>query len=276
MILVTGATGNVGSEVVAALVAAGVPVRALTRDDPPVRALPGVEYVKGDLNAPKTLESALDGTRKLFLLPGYAGTADLLAEAGRAGVEHVVLLSGPSAGSGDVSNAVTRFMVESETAVRACGLAWTIVRPSGFMSNTFQWIPQLQAGDVVRVPFAAVPIASIDPSDIAAVAVAALLEGDHEGVIHRATGPQPLLPAERLHVLGAELGRDLRLEAQPDDEARAEMLRTTPVEYVDAFFDFFATGSLNDSAVNSTVQDVTGHPPRTFSQWAAAHVEAFR
>ncbi|MWA01161.1 NAD(P)H-binding protein [Actinomadura sp. LD22] len=94
----------------------------------------------------KTLAPALADVRGLFLLPGYEGMAELLAEAGRAGVEHVVLLSGSSAESGDMTNAVTRYMIESEDAVRASGLAWTIVRPSGFMSNTFEWTRSSRPG----------------------------------------------------------------------------------------------------------------------------------
>ncbi|HEU5030268.1 MAG TPA: NAD(P)H-binding protein [Spirillospora sp.] len=275
MFLVTGGTGNVGREVAAALAAAGEPVRALTRGAAPADGPDGVEYVTGDLNKPETLAPALEGVRGLFLLPGYEGMAELLAEAGRAGVEHVVLLSGSSAESGDLSNAVSRYMIESEDAVRASGLAWTIVRPSGFMSNTFEWIPQLKAGDVVRAPFAGVPIAVIDPADIGAVAAAALLRDDQRGRVLRVTGPEPLRPADRLRILGGVLGRDLRLDAQPDDEARAEMLQNMPERYVDAFFDFYVAGSLDESVVTTTVRDVTGRPPRTFEQWAAAHAASF-
>ncbi|MDL4817896.1 NAD(P)H-binding protein [Actinomadura opuntiae] len=275
MILVTGATGNVGREAAAALAAAGEPVRALVRGGAPADALDGVEYVTGDLNKPETLAPALRDVRGLFLLPGYEGTADLLAEAGRAGVEHVVLLSGSSAESGDMSNAVSRYMIESETAVRESGLAWTIVRPSGFMSNTFEWIPQLKAGDVVRAPFAGVPIAVIDPADIGAVVAASLLRDGHRGRVHRVTGPEPLRPADRLRILGEVLGRDLRLESVPDDEARAEMLQNMPEKYVDAFFDFYVAGSLDESVVTTTVRDVTGRDTRTFAQWATAHAASF-
>ncbi|MBD2898013.1 NAD(P)H azoreductase [Actinomadura sp. RB99] len=275
MFLVTGGTGNVGREVAAALAAAGEPVRALTRGGAPADAPDCVEYVTGDLNEPETLVPALRGVRGLFLLPGYDGTADLLAEAGRAGVEHVVLLSGSSVESGDTTNAVSRYMIESEVAVRDSGLAWTLVRPNGFMSNTFEWIPQLKAGDVVRAPFADVPIAVIDPADIGAVAATALLRDEYRGQVLRVTGPEPLRPADRLRILGGVLGRDLRLDALPDDEARKEMLQNMPEKYVDAFFDFYVAGSLDESVVTTTVRDVTGRPPRTFEQWAAAHAASF-
>ncbi|WP_396445580.1 SDR family NAD(P)-dependent oxidoreductase [Actinomadura sp.] len=96
-----------------------------------------------------------------------------------------------------------------------------------------------------------------------------------EGRTYYPTGPESLLPAEQVAVLADVLGRDLRFEAQPDDEARAEMSEQMPVEYVDAFFDFYVNGSLDESVVRSTVQDVTGAPPRTFRQWAEAHAADF-
>lgn len=276
MILVSGATGNVGAELVRALVAAGEPVRALTRDPGRIASRSGVEYVAGDLNTPESVAPALDGVRGLFLLPGYPGTAQLLADARRVGVERVVLLSGGSAGSGDLGNAVTRYMVESEDAVRASGLAWTFLRPSAFMSNALRWVPQLAAGDVVRVPFAGVKAAEVDPYDVAAVAARALLGDGHQGRIYWPTGPEALTPADRLRVLGTVLGRQLHLRALSDDEARADMLATTPVEYVDAFFDFYVKGTLDESVVRPTVREVTGVTPRTFHQWAVAHAAMFR
>src|SRR5437667_8009621 len=110
MILVTGATGNVGAEVVNALVAAGEPVRALSRGTETAAPLAGVERVAGDLNKPESLTAALAGVRAVFLLSGYQDMPGLLAEIRTAGVQRVVLLSGGSAGSGDLSNAVSRYM----------------------------------------------------------------------------------------------------------------------------------------------------------------------
>ncbi|MFI0406099.1 NAD(P)H-binding protein [Actinomadura sp. 3N508] len=274
MILVTGATGTIGSELVGLLTAAGVPVRALVRR-PPSGQVDGVEYVTGDLDDPASLAPALDGVQGVFSLPGYRDMPGVFAEARRAGVERVVQLSGASAASGDMTNAVTRYMVATERALHDSGLPWTILRPSAFMSNALRWLPQLQAGDTVRLPFAHVRAAAVDPRDIAAVAAKALLDDGHEGQTYYPTGPESLLPAQQVAVLGDVLGRDLRFEAQPDDEARAEMTTQMPAEYVDAFFDFYVNGSLDESIVRSTVQDITGTPPRTFRQWAETHSSAF-
>ncbi|MEV4109094.1 NAD(P)H-binding protein [Nonomuraea sp. NPDC049695] len=276
MILVTGATGNTGSHVVAALAQAGQRVRALVRDPRGVTLPPGVQPVTGDLNRPDSLSDALIGVRGVFLLPGYADMPGLLAQMRRAGVERVVLLTGGSAALADMSNAISRYMTLSERAVREAGMPWTFLRPRAFMSNALRWLPQLRAGDLVRVPFAGVAAAAIDPADIAAVAALALTSDGHEGRIHELTGPDSLLPADQVAVLAKVLGRDLRCEALPDEEARAEMEATMPAEYVDAFFRFYVDGTLDESHVLPTVREVTGHPPRTFEQWAEAHADAFR
>ncbi|MFI7229313.1 NAD(P)H-binding protein [Nonomuraea angiospora] len=276
MILVTGATGNVGSELVAALASAGRPVRALVRDPHRATLPAGAEPVTGDLNRPESLAGALDGAQGLFLMPGYADMPGLLALARDAGVRHVVLLSGGSAALEDLGNAVSRYMTLSERAVRESGLAWTFLRPRSFMSNALRWLPQLEAGDVVRVPFAGVPVAAVDPYDIAAVAARALLSGEHEGLIHELTGSRALLPADQVAVLARVLGRDLRCEGLTNSQARAEMEAGMPVEYVDAFFQFFVDGTLDETTVHPTVENVLGRPPRTFEQWAQDHADAFR
>lgn len=276
MFLVTGATGNVGAEVVRALRAADQRVRALVRSGRPAGLPIDVEAVAGDLNRPESLTEALAGVRGVFLLPGYEDMEGLLAEVRGAGVERVVLLSGSSAASGDTGNAVSAYMIRSEEAVRESGVPFTILRPFGFMSNALRWRDQLSAGDVVREPFADVAVAMVDPADIGAVAATALLGDGHEGRVHVLSGPQALRPADRVAILGAALRRDLRLEALSDDEARTQMSAQMPSEYVDAFFEFYVDGSLDESQVQPTVGEVLGREPRTFEQWAAAHADAFR
>jgi uncharacterized protein YbjT (DUF2867 family) len=276
VILVPGATGNIGGELVSALATAGQPVRALTRDGDSPGLPAGVEQVAGDLNKPDSLRDAVTGADAMFLLPGYQGMAETLALARDAGVRHVAMLSGNSAGRGDTSNAVSAYMIGSETILKQSGLAWTIVRPYGFMSNTLQWIPQLAAGDVVRAPFAGVPIAMIDPHDIAAVLALSLTSDGHDGQVYTVTGPEPLRPADRVRVLGDVLGRKLEFQAQPNDEARAEMSAAMPQPYVDAFFSFYVDGTLDESTPLPTVVDLTGRAPRNFGEWARAHATAFQ
>jgi uncharacterized protein YbjT (DUF2867 family) len=276
MILVTGATGNVGSALVRVLAEAGEPVRALIRSEAGRDGLAaGVEGVVGDLNRPESLEPALAGVRGVHLLSGYADMPRALDLMRRAGVERVVLQSSSSVPGGDMTNAVARYHIESEAAVRESGLQWTFLQPNSFMSNTLQWADQLRAGDVVRAPFGGVRVATIDPGDVAAVAAVALTTPGHEGRSYRLSGPESLLPAERVALLGRAIGRELRFEPQSDAEARAEMSASMPPEYVDAFMSFFADGTLDESEVLPTVEEVTGRPPRSFAEWAAAHAAAF-
>ena len=273
MILVTGATGTVGGEVVDALVQAHAPVRAMTRKAQPNGAPAGGEMVAGDRDRPETLP--LDGVQAVFLLAGFSDMSGVLDRVRRAGVQRVVLLSSGAVVGGEESNAVTRYNMESEAAVRGSGVPWTILRPSGFTANALRWLPQLRDGDVVRAPFADVAVAAIDPADIGAVAATTLTGHGHDGAAYRLTGPEPMRPAEQVAVLAEVLGRDLRFEGQPDDEARAEMSAAMPAPYVDGFFRYFADGTYNDAQVHTTVADLLGRPPRTFRQWAVEHRAAF-
>jgi uncharacterized protein YbjT (DUF2867 family) len=276
MIFVTGATGNVGRELVRVLAEAGEPVRALIRrDEDRARLHDGAQGYVGDLNDPNTLEDGLDGVRAAHLLAGYDGLDELLAAMRDAGVERVTLQSGSSATSGDMANAVARYHILSEQAIRDSGLAWTFLQPNSFMTNALGWRPQIRAGDTIRLPFANVPLAMIDPADIAAVAAAALTSDRHDGRTYRLSGPESLLLAEQVAILARALDRDLRFEAQSDEEARAEMSASMPAEYVDAFFSFFVDGTIDESTVLPTFEEVLGRAPRRFEDWAREHAAAF-
>jgi uncharacterized protein YbjT (DUF2867 family) len=270
--LVTGATGKVGGEVVKTLLNGGEKVRALVRN--PDRSLPDrVEAVIGDMNEADSCREALRGVTGAFVMSGYPA---LLKEAAGAGLERAVLLSGGAAVASNLDNAVSRYMVESEDAVRTSGAAWTILRPYAFMSNALRWLPQLRDGDVVRLPFPDIPTAVIAPEDIAAVAAGALLDGDrHAAQTYRLSGPESLLPADQLRILGEALGRELRPEPLSNEQTRAELEQAMPNQYVEAFFSFYVDGGIDESTVLPAVEVVTGRPPRTFEQWAADHADAF-
>jgi uncharacterized protein YbjT (DUF2867 family) len=276
MILVTGATGNVGTELVQQLIEKGHPVRALVRSRTDATSVAhGAEAALGDLDRADSLGDALRGVSRVFLLGGFHDMPGVLAAIRAAGAQHVVMLSSRSVIGGNPSNAIVKMWMTAEDAVQRSGVAWTVMRASGFMSNALRWLPQLRAGDVVRVPFASVPVASIDPADIAACARAALTTATHASRTYAITGPEPLLPEEMLRILAAVLGRDLRLVPQTDDEARAEMSQSMAPETVDAFFRFFAHGEFDDSTVLPTVHELTGRPPRTFDEWAHSHAHLF-
>ena len=275
MIVVTGATGNVGGEVVAALAGREEGVRALARD-PAGAALPaGVDVVQGDLELPESLTPALDGARAVFLLGGWGDMPGLLRRFGRAGIEHVVLLTSRCVMGGMADNAITRMWLDSEAAVLDSGMAWTILRPSGYHANALRWRGQLRYGDIVRAPWPDIAVAAIDPADIAAVAAVVLAGPGHEGAAYSLSGPEPLTPGDQVATLAAALGRPLRYEPLSDEQARAEMAPDTPAPYIDAFFRFYSGGEFDDSAVLDTVAQMTGRPPRSFARWARAHADAF-
>jgi uncharacterized protein YbjT (DUF2867 family) len=275
-ILVTGATGNAGRGVVRGLLEIGADVRALIRAGSESRLPEDVEAATGDLNDPHSLREPLAGVSAVFLLSGYEGIEQTLAEMREAGVERVVLLSSSAAPGGDLSNAVARYHILSERAVRESGLPWTFLQPNSFMSNALRWLPQLEEGDVIRAPFADIPIATIDPDDLGAVAAIALTSDAHEGQTYRLSGPEALRPAKQVAILADATGRELGFEAQSDEEAREEMESAMPKEYVDAFFSFFAEGTIDETTVLPTVKEVLGRGPGSFKDWAMAHAEAFR
>jgi uncharacterized protein YbjT (DUF2867 family) len=274
MILVTGASGNAGGGVINGLLELGADVRGLVRPGSEGELPDGVEAAAGDLNDPESLP--LGDVSAVFLLSGYEGIERSLALMGEAGVERVVLLSSSAAPTGNLDNAVARYHILSERAVSESGLPWTFLRPNSFMSNAYRWLPQLEKDDVIRGPFGEVAISTIDPDDLGAVAARALTTDEHQGKTYRLSGPEALRPGEQVAIMAKYTGRDMRFEAQSDDEARAEMEGQMPKEYVDAFFEFFSDGTVDETTVHPTVEQVTGREPRSFEDWAEEHADAFR
>jgi uncharacterized protein YbjT (DUF2867 family) len=276
VILVTGATGKAGGGVVNGLLELGAEVRGLVREGSESQLPEGVEPAPAELNDPESLRGPLQGVSAVFLLSGYDGIDRSLELMREAGVERVVLLSSSAAPTGDLSNAVAKYHILSERAVRDSGLPWTFLQPNSFRSNAFRWLPLLEEGHVIHGPFGDVPISTIHPDDLGAVAGRALTTAEHEGETYRLSGPEALRPGEQVAILAKYAGRDLSFEAQSNEVARAEMEGQMPKEYVDAFFDFFVDGAIDETTVHPTVKQVTGREPRTFEEWAEANADAFR
>lgn len=270
-ILITGATGNAGGAVVQSLAEQGISARALIRS---ATDLPtGIEPVYGDLNQPDSFAEALPGVTGIFLLSGYDRLEELLANAVRAGVRKVVVLSSSSL-DGDVTNAVAAYHHATEEAVRAAKLDWTFLRPNSFMSNTLRWLDQLHAGDEVRVQFPDVPVSTIHPRDIADVAVRAL-QGSNDNEVLRLTGPVALTPVEQVAILAAGIGRTLTAYPMSRAETRAALQASMPAPYATAIESFFADHTIDETSVNNTVEHVTGHPPRTLQAWVQENATLF-
>jgi uncharacterized protein YbjT (DUF2867 family) len=275
MFLVTGATGHPGAAVVRALLDLGADVRAVVRSPGDVALPPGVEEVPGDLDQPDVLDEVIRGVTAVFLLNGYEHLSAILKTMDMAGVQRVVLLSGSAASGGDLTNAIARSDIFAEEAVRDSWLPWTFLQPNTLMSTTFEWIPQLREGDVIRAPFADVPIATVAPDDVGAVAAKALTTDELDGRALRLTGPEALYAADRVRILGDVLGRDLRFVRQSNQAARAAMRRVMPEEHVDAHFDIFVNDAVDETSVLPTVREVLGREPHSFTRWAVEHRERF-
>ncbi|MFC5751575.1 NAD(P)H-binding protein [Actinomadura rugatobispora] len=281
MIVITGATGNVGRPLVQALAAAGEQVTAVSRGVSDAAAPDGVRLQRADLTVPESLRPALDGGGALFLHDGGASAPllrpwDILDVAKAGGVERVVLLSSIGVATRPQSASHGGTMRAIEDAVRQSGLIWTILRPGGFNSNAYAWAETVRARRTVAAPFGDVGLPTVDPADIAEVAAAALREDGHAGQVYELTGPARTTPRQRAGAIGAALGEPVRFVEQTRDEARAEMLQFMPGPVVETTLDALGEPTPAERRVSPHIEQVLGRPPRTFADWARRHIGAFR
>jgi (4-alkanoyl-5-oxo-2,5-dihydrofuran-3-yl)methyl phosphate reductase len=283
MILVIGATGNVGSEVVRGIVAAGHEVRAFVRGgDGAAEKLPrGVEIARGDLAAPASIAAALEGVDKMYLLAPLVPNmpeleAAAIGAAKNARVKHIVKHSNMGAPEG--ASTLQRWHRAGEKLIESSGIPWTFVRPTGFMSNAFGWAETIKTQGAVYSPGGTGKLSVVDPRDIAAVAVKALTERGHEGKAYDVTGPQALSTAEQVNTIAEVIGKPLRYIDVPEPAAREGMLKMgMPAPIVEAMIEFMRLVRAGDGAiVSNDVEKVTGRAPRTFAAWARENAAFFR
>ncbi len=275
MILITGATGTVGSEVIAALLPSQAGhIRVLTRKRGAV--FPGgTQKVVADL-ADSDLAPVLDGVHAVFLLTdGLRSDARdhrLVAAALRAGVERIVKLSVLGVGHG-ATDPITTWHRAGEEAIRDSGIGWTFLRPTAFMSNALNWAPMIAADQIVYAPFAAGRAAVVDPADIAAVAAVCLTHDGHNHRVYELTGPEPLSPPDQVAILSQVLGRDLRYaEADPAGTLAQMVSYGMPEELAQAVIELFrSTLEPYNSEPTGEITAVTSRPARSFTDWAQAH-----
>jgi uncharacterized protein YbjT (DUF2867 family) len=279
-VLVIGASGNVGGQVIAQLPATGTRIRALTRN-PETAGLPEyVEVVTGDLTVPETLDACLDGIEAVFLVwtvPTATASSVLERIARRA--QRVVLLSSPHKTPHPLfqqPNPLRAQHAQIEQLVERSGIQWTILRPGMFSANARSWwAPQIRAGNVVRWPYGAVPTAPIHERDIAAVAVRSLCEDGHAGAEYVLTGPESLSQAEQVYAIGNAIGRNLQFHEISPGEARSELLTLMPAFAIEMLLDAWAAALGQPAFITSTVESITGAPGRTFFQWCKEHASEF-
>jgi uncharacterized protein YbjT (DUF2867 family) len=238
------------------------------------------ERVVGDLDRPATQAAALDGVERLFLLvpgTGIEHTEHAIAAARTAGVKRIVYVSSYAV-IGDPIPAMGRWHHEREQLIRASGIPATFLRPCGFMTNAFDWLPTLREGGYVLDPVGPGRSAPIDPADIAAVAARTLIEDGHEGEEYLLTGEEAFTVAEQARILAAAIGRDIevRTAATPEEAVRFRYPDGAPPALAKALVEGLRLMRADTAGVRSdTVRRVLGRAPRTFADWCARNAHAF-
>ena len=278
MILVTGATGNVGKELVKQLVDKGVQVRVLLRDQKKAAALGDrVEVVIGDLNKPETLGAPMQGVEKLFLVtPDTGQVANLLKVAKQAGVQHVVKLSTIEA---DRSLGPGKWHRQQEELIKSMGFEWTFLRPTMMMVNTIEWWGEtINSQNAVYFPGGKGKVSPVDPRDVATIACTVLTQSGHEGQIYELTGPEAFTISEMVQILAKALDKPIRYTDVPVFAAAIGMLRFgLPFYVVMGLMQTLSALRRSEYAyVTDVVEQVGKCEPRTFNEWCRENVAAFQ
>ena len=269
-ILVTGATGNVGRQLVAQLLEAGHHVRALTRDPAKSDFAAGVEVVAGDLTDTATLGTAFQGIDAIHLITfggddgeDLTNGPDIIDLCERHGITRATVLGGWSATS-------------VEAALQASSIGWSILQPAEFMCNTLELADEIRDTRTVSM-LATYPSAVIHEADIASVAATALTQDGHKQRTYPLTGPEALTPAERTRIIAEATGQDIAF-VQLSEDAERERLRGYGYDedYVEFGIQLATSPPGVAGVVLPTVETVTGRPARTFALWAQENVEKFR
>jgi uncharacterized protein YbjT (DUF2867 family) len=273
MLLITGATGHVGRELVGQLDAQGIAYRALVRK----AGLP--HGVVGDLDEPSTLKQAFQGVTKVFLLVpgiGLEHTANVLDAA--TDVQHIVYLSSYAV-LGKPLPAMGRWHHEREQLIRASGIPATFLRPTGFMTNAFDWLPTIRAGGYVLDPIGPGRAAPIDPADIAAVAAVTLTQERHQNKEYTLTGDEAFTVAEQVQILAKELGRDLEVRevATPEDAVRFRYPDGAPPVLAEALIEGLRLMRADTVGLRTdVVRRLLHQRPRNFADWCVRNADAFK
>lgn len=281
MILVTGATGTIGSDVVRQLAARGEKVRALTRDPGRVSWSAGVEVVRGDFLDEPSVSAALEGVTAALLV-GVLGPEDggrdvrLVALAEAAGVRRIVKLS--AIGTGDPAFGVFgTWHLPGERALRATETRWTVLRPTAFASNSLGWAPAVRAGEPVANMTGGGRQGVVDPRDVSAVAVAALTDDRHAGRTYTLTGPVALSVPDQVAVLAEVLGRPVGVADSTPEETRERLaaagMGAEALEPVLLSIEFARRDG--NALVTRDVEEALGRGARSYREWAEDHREAF-
>ncbi|WP_067478323.1 SDR family oxidoreductase [Nocardia amamiensis] len=280
MIVVTGATGNIGAPLVRLLADAGDEVTAISRRGTDQPLPDRVRSVRADLGDPDSLSPAVTGAETLFLLLSgeqlVAGPEpeQVLKVIAAGGVRRIVFVSSQGVATRPEAAGYAR-LIAYEQAIRDSGLEWTFLRPAGFFSNTYAWVESVRAERLVAAPFGDIGLPSVDPADIAAVAAAALREDRHTGQVYTLTGPALATPRAQAEALGEALGEPLRFVELTRAQAHSAMLRFMPEPVVEHTLTILGEPTPAEQRISADIPRVLGRPAADYADWAARNRVAF-
>jgi uncharacterized protein YbjT (DUF2867 family) len=278
-ILVTGATGRVGSSVLNHLLESGKKVRIFVRDPTKVSGFgANVEVRMGDLSKADTISEALMGIERVFLVTGATEQdSDVIVEAKKQGVRQVVKLSTQEAGMPDVKGH-SHWHREREKLIESSGLAWTFLRPTMFMDTALQWAGSIKAEGIVRFPAGDGRVAPIDPDDVGAVGATALMSDAHFYKAYELTGSELLSIREMVETLSHVIGRQIRYVDIPESVVKEQFLKMNLPEYVaDGLVETFQNVRAGRFAYRTqVVESLLGRPALTFENWCRKNHSGFQ
>jgi uncharacterized protein YbjT (DUF2867 family) len=279
MIVITGATGKVGRNLVAGLAGEGLPVRALTRVPAAARMPAGAHAVYFDSARPESFASALADATAVFVNPAALGgsAAEFLAAAKSGGAPRAVMLSSFAVRDhGPQTSSIGTHHKHLEDVIEESGLDWTFLRCGGFATNTLAWAPAIRAERVVRAPYGKAATALISERDIAAAATRVLADDGHSRATYVLTGQQSLTQIEHADAIGAAIGRSLRFEELPPGAFRQAASQYLSAAAVDDLLRYYADYVGRMAEMSPEVEKLIGRPATTFAEWAVQHAADFQ
>ena len=279
-VLITGATGNTGSGLVPKLREAGVEVRAFVRDEAKAQALKdiGVEVVLGDLDRPETIEPAVEGVDKIYLLTWNGPTQEqqvenVLNAAKKAGNPHIVRHSM----WGSEKSRIIQQGERAEQAIKSSGLPWTLLKPTFFMQNTMMAAQTIKSDGVIYWDTGNGKLGMIDVRDIVDSAYAVLTGSGHDGKSYILTGPKAISMQDVANTFSKVLGRDINYVNVPHEASVQSMVSMGFPEWIARGYGELMEGFSQGfaSQVTDNVETLTGHPARSFEQFARDYIKVF-
>ena len=282
-ILVTGATGNNGSELIKRLSGAGIPVRGMVRKQPDAsyNALPNVEFITADFAEGGSIRRALEGIESAFLVTNSSERVQeqqlrFVEEARASKLQRIVYLSQLHADK-DSPVRFLRYHAVIEEAIASSGIAFTHLRPNLMMQALLGFRSAIAGEGRLYAPIGQARVSIVDIRDIAAVAMAALTQDGHEGSTYDLTGPEALTHQEMAACLSQALGKPVSfVDIAPEAMRKALLSFKVPEWQADGLIEDYAHYRRGEAAdISRAIEQITGTPPRTFLTFAQDSAQAF-